>query len=58
MIDRMRALSESVEYWSLTLDREKGTATIEFVRPNGGRIALTIPMAQLSDLKRDIDRED
>jgi len=54
MIDRMRGLSESVEYWDLNADRDTGIAEIEFVRPGGGRITLAIPVEQLSDLERDI----
>ena len=33
MIDRMRELSESVEYWSLSANLAKGTAEIKFLRP-------------------------
>lgn len=56
MIDRMRGLSEAVEYWSLKADPEKGVAEIEFVRPGGGRVTLTIPLDQLNELKRDLDQ--
>jgi hypothetical protein len=57
MIDRMRGLSEAVEYWSLKAHSRKGIAEVEFVRPGGGRITLTIPLNQLGELKRDLDRE-
>jgi hypothetical protein len=57
MIDRMRGLSEAVEYWSLKAHPRKGIAEVEFVRPGGGRITLTIPLNQLGELKRDLDRE-
>lgn len=57
MIERMRKLSETVEYWSLSTNRAKGTAEIEFLRPGGGRINFTVPIGHLADLKRDIDRE-
>jgi hypothetical protein len=53
----MRGLSENVEYWSIKLDHSKGRAELEFLRPAGGRIILSIPIKQLSDLKSDVERQ-
>jgi hypothetical protein len=54
MIAKIRPLLEAAEYIGLTLHRSKEIAELQFVRPNGTPISVTIPVAQLSDLQVDI----
>lgn len=52
-----RPLFERAEYLVLTIHRDKEVAELQFARPNGTPISVTIPLAQLSDLLEDIGQK-
>lgn len=54
MITRTPPLSERAEYINLTVHGDKDLAEINFVRPAGSRISVTIPLNQLKEIYEDI----
>jgi hypothetical protein len=54
MITRTPPLSERAEYINLTVHDDKDLAEINFVRPAGSRISVTIPLNQLKEIYEDI----
>jgi hypothetical protein len=54
MITRAPPLSERAEYINLTIHDDKDLAELNFVRPAGSRISVTIPLNQLKELYEDI----
>lgn len=47
-------MSERAEYINLTVHDDKDLAELNFVRPAGSRISVTIPLGQLKEIYEDI----